>query len=171
MIKNIKKARIKFLLNSICPNYMLTLQLPYSHKAYKFERFRSHVKNIMKKIEKNLIGKKWNKHHYPFVIFYENKGGLEPWHAHILCNFTDKITGKTESSDNIETAISKADLMFRTCNGLKEGNESIDMDVSQLGTFESVYDAMNYCQKEVWHEDKDVYYQVRFEFSADMFGL
>ncbi len=171
MIQNIKKARIKFLINSIHPNYMLTLQLPYSCKAYKFERFRNHVKNIMKKIEKSLIGKKWNKHHYKFVIFYENKGGLEPWHAHILCNFTDKITGKVESFDNIETAISKADLVFRSCNGLKEGKEGIDIDVSQLETVESVYEAMNYCQKEIWHEDKAVDYQVRFEFSADIFGL
>lgn len=168
MKKSIKKSRIEFLASSLQPNYMLSLQLPHSCKAYKFERFRSYIKSIMKQVEKHLLDKKWNKHHYRFVVFYENKNGLDAWHAHILINCTDKTTGKTEKIGNIEKAITKANHVFRCDNGCKE---NIDVDISQLNSIKSVQSAIDYCQKEAWNENKPDNTDVRYEFSENLFSL
>ncbi len=168
MTKSLKRARIESIVNSIQPNYMITIQLPSAYKSKNLDRFRFNVKNIMQQIEKDLLGKSWHKHHYPFVICYENKNGLEPWHAHILCNFTDNKTGKIESFESIEKAINRANHTFRCSNGCKT---DLDVDVSLLDNIKSVHDAVNYCQKEVWNEEKSAAYQIRFEFSEDLFSI
>ena len=147
---------------------MITIQLPSAYKSKKLERFRFNIKNIMQQIEKDLLGKNWHKHHWPFVIFYENKNGLEAWHAHVLCNFTDRQTGETENHDDIEKAVCRANHTFRCSNGCKT---DLDVDVSLLDNIKSVQDAVNYCQKEVWAEEKNTEYQIRFEFSEDLFSL
>lgn len=168
MKKNLKRARVESIVNSIQPNYMITIQLPSAYKSKKLERFRFNIKNIMQQIEKDLLGKNWHKHHCPFVIFYENKNGLEAWHAHVLCNFTDRQTGETENHDDIEKAVCRANHTFRCSNGCKT---DLDVDVSLLDNIKSVQDAVNYCQKEVWAEEKNTEYQIRFEFSEDLFSL
>lgn len=168
MKKNLKIARIESIVNSIQPNYMITIQLPSAYRSKNLDRFRFTVKNIMQQIEKDLLGKNWHKHHNPFVIFYENKNGLEAWHAHVLCNFTDRQTGETENHYDIEKAVSRANHTFRCNNGCKT---DLDVDVSLLDNIKSVQDAVNYCQKEVWQEEKNTEHQIRFEFSEDLFSL
>lgn len=168
MKKNLKKARVESIVNSTQPNYMITIQLPSAQKSKKLDIFRFNVKKIVQQVEKELLGKKWYKHHYPFVIFYENKNGLEAWHAHVLCNFTDNKTGKIESYDNVEKAVSRANHTFRCSNGSKN---DLDIDVISLNTLQSVIAAVDYCQKEVWNEEKNAEYQMRFEFSEDLFSL
>lgn len=168
MKKNLKRARVESIVNSIQPNYMITIQLPPAYKSKKLERFRFNIKNIMQQVEKELLGKKWHKHHYRFIVFYENKNELEPWHAHILGNFTDNKTGKIESYDDIGNAVSRANHTFRCNNGCKT---DLDVDVSLLDNIKSVQDAVNYCQKEVWQEEKNTEHQIRFEFSEDLFSL
>lgn len=168
MKQNIKQSRITSIINVVKPNTMITLQLPPAYRSKNLDRFRFTVKNIMQQIEKDLLGKNWHKHHYPFVIFYENKNGLEAWHAHVLCNFTDRQTGETENHDDIEKAVCRANHTFRCSNGCKT---DLDVDVSLLDNIKSVQDAVNYCQKEVWAEEKNTEYQIRFEFSEDLFSL
>lgn len=168
MKKNLKRARVESIVNSIQPNYMITIQLPPAYKSKKLERFRFNIKNIMQQVEKELLGKKWHKHHYRFIVFYENKNELEPWHAHILGNFTDNKTGKIESYDDIENAVSRANHTFRCRNGSKN---DLDIDVISLTNSQSVIAAVDYCQKEVWQEEKSVERQIRFEFSEDLFSI
>ncbi len=168
MKQNIKRARIESIVNSIQPNYMITIQLPSAYKSKKLDRFRFNIKKIMQQVEKELLGKKWHKHHYRFIVFYENKNELEPWHAHILCNFTDNKTGKTECYDNIEKAVQRANHTFRCSNGCKT---DLDIDIISLTNPQSVIAAVDYCQKEVWQEEKNAESQIRFEFSEEIFSL
>ena len=70
--------------------------------------------------------------------------------------------------ENIEKAVCRANHAFRCNNGCKT---DLDVDVSLLDNIKSVQDAVNYCQKEVWAEEKNTEYQIRFEFSGDLFSL
>lgn len=168
MKKNLKRARIESILNVVQPTAMITIQLPPAYRSKNLDRFRFTVKNIMQQIEKDLLGKNWHKHHYRFIVFYENKNELEPWHAHILGNFTDNKNGKIESYDDIEKAVNRANHTFRCSNGSKN---DLDIDVISLTNTQSVIAAVDYCQKEVWQEEKSVERQMRFEFSEEIFSL
>lgn len=168
MKKNLKRARIESILNVVQPTAMITIQLPPAYRSKNLDRFRFTVKNIMQQIEKDLLGKNWHKHHYRFIVFYENKNELEPWHAHILGNFTDNKNGKIESYDDIEKAVNRANHTFRCRNGSKN---DLDIDIISLTNSQSVIAAVDYCQKEVWNEEKSAAPQERFEFSEEIFSL
>lgn len=163
-----KKTFTDFIINSLCPNCLITIQMPYTHKTKNFERFRSYVRVVMKKVEKDLLGKKWNKFHYRFIVFYENCNNLTTWHAHIICNFKNEHTGISETFDNIENACAQANHAFRTDYSSKK---DLEIHVSMLENIDQTEKAINYCQKELWHECLDKSSVIRMEFSDDIFSL
>ena len=67
------------------PTHFLTIRLPENWSNTDEFKSNSHLRMIMKIFERSLVGKHWNKHHLPFIVFSEN-GTSDDWHYHILLN-------------------------------------------------------------------------------------
>ena len=65
------------------PDYFLTIRLPKNQETRNFEDGKESLRLIMKKFEKRLLHRPWNKKHIPFIVFAELKS---TWHYHILLN-------------------------------------------------------------------------------------
>ena len=87
----------------ICkPTYFLTIRLPIKQETDNFEDGKESLRKIMKRFEKNLLHRPWNKHHIPFVAFAELKS---TWHYHILLN------SSSFTQDDIENALFSYDMI------------------------------------------------------------
>ena len=68
------------------PDYFLTIQLSKHRKTFNREKADKEVWRMLKKFEKEVIGRNWHRKHLPFVLFAENHHGRSTWHYHCLFN-------------------------------------------------------------------------------------
>lgn len=68
--------------NKIFSHY-LTVDLPMSVQHYNYDKAQIVLRNIVKRYEKELVGRHWNKHPVHFVGFAE-QGEHKIWHWHLL---------------------------------------------------------------------------------------
>lgn len=189
-VNTYQSALDSFVCHHIQPNCMLTIQLHKSEKTTDINVFEERVHFIMKSLEKALLGRHWNRKHYPFIVFFENNhdktalGGSytgtpaeqqlkressrRPWHAHILCNFTNPETGHILTKEELEVALNTVDNSYRCKYRRKKGP---DIHIGMLENQESVSRAVNYCTKELWCQFFHVDNPIRFKLSWKMFGL
>ena len=109
---------------------------------------------IMKIFERSLLGKHWNRHHLPFIVFAEN-GADTDWHYHILLN-QNNFTNQELQNAILATTI-KLKLPFYCL---------------RLDTIEKYLDTVEeYCSKEM-----KIYWNGKFDsdrmvLSHDLFYL
>ena len=88
----IKRELHKWIEGVYRPTHFLTVQLPEKHKSKSLDNSITHLRNIMIKFERYLLGRHWNRKHLPFIGFAE-RGLSQEWHFHLLFNhreFTDQ---------------------------------------------------------------------------------
>ena len=75
------------------PNLFISIQIPFEAKTEDMDAFMRQAWLIIKRAEKNLLGRYWVSKHYRFVGFCE-RGQDKTWHAHLLlaCHDRDKAT-------------------------------------------------------------------------------
>jgi len=89
------------------PTHFLTIRLPENWSNTDEFKSNSHLRMIMKIFERSLVGKHWNKHHLPFIVFSEN-GTSDDWHYHILLNqgkFTEQELQNAILKTNIKLGL------------------------------------------------------------------
>lgn len=136
------------------PTHFLTIRLPENWSNTDEFKSNSHLRMIMKIFERSLVGKHWNKHHLPFIVFSEN-GTSDDWHYHILLN-----QGKFTEQE-LQNAILKTNIKL----GLPGYCLELDLIEKHLDKVEK------YCTKEM-----KVYFDDRFDsdriiLSHDLFYL
>lgn len=77
------------------PNLFISLQLPFETKTDDRDCFERNLWLIVKRAEKNLLGRHWVGKHYRFVGFYE-LGRDDMWHAHLLMACPDRDQSEIE---------------------------------------------------------------------------
>ena len=188
-VKQYAKLMEIFVCDYIKPDCMITIQLHWAQKTRSIKEFETHIWFYMKSLEKALLGRRWNKHPYPFMLFYENgkdraeygghiyanpeeqqkkKNTKKPWHAHVLFNATNPLIGQKLTQEQLEEAIEQANRAYRSYfHRIKSPNIHITM----LETPESVQRTASYCTKELWcqffHPDNPI----RSKFSGQLFKL
>ncbi len=163
-----KKLLRDYIIEEIKPNYFISIQPPFDRKTQYIPQYEEETKFIMKQFEKALLGRRWNKHHFPFVIISENDTGKSTWHSHILGNFTNILTGQQIAQDQLEHAMDKADHSYRVKYGTKKG---INVKIDRLDNEQSVKKAASYCTKEIWCQFLYDSEPARSETSCVIFGL
>ncbi|MBR1606021.1 MAG: hypothetical protein IJ660_07965, partial [Alphaproteobacteria bacterium] len=81
----IKRELHKWIEGVYRPTHFLTVQLPEKHKSKSLDNSITHLRNIMIKFERYLLGRHWNRKHLPFIGFAE-RGLSQEWHFHLLFN-------------------------------------------------------------------------------------
>lgn len=167
-VNDYKRYLRDYITNTIQPNVFITIQPAFERKTTDAQQFTEEIKFILRLTEKNLLGKRWSKHHYPFVVCLENDHGKSTWHAHILGKFTNPFTGQPEPQGDIEQALEKANHSYRCKYGCKQ---DINTKVCMLDNATSVRKATSYCTKETWCQFLYDSEPVRSEKSSALFGL
>ena len=79
------------------PNLFLSIQIPFEAKTEDKDAFMRQVWLIVKRAEKNLLGRYWVSKHYRFVGFCEH-GQDVTWHAHMLLSCHDRAPSEVEAA-------------------------------------------------------------------------
>lgn len=124
------------------PTHLLTIRLPENWSGIDEFKSKSHLRMIMKIFERSLLGKYWNRHHLPFIVFAEN-GTDTDWHYHILLNqnnFTNQELQNAILATTIKLGLSfyclKLDLIEKYLDTVEEYC-SKEMKVYWNGKFDS----------------------------------
>ncbi len=72
--------------------FFISIQLPAHLKSSSLEKSSKSLKKIFKSLEKDLLGRRWHKHHIPFIIFAEKGTSAEEFHFHILMRDNNGVT-------------------------------------------------------------------------------
>ena len=64
-------------------SHYLVVDLPFNRKHYGFEQATEYLKIIVKRFEKELVGRHWNKKPVHFIAFVE-KGKFHIYHWNLL---------------------------------------------------------------------------------------
>lgn len=124
------------------PTHLLTIRLPENWSNADEFKSKSHLRMIMKIFERSLLGKHWNRHHLPFIVFAEN-GADTDWHYHILLNqnnFTNQELQNAILATTIKLGLSfyclKLDLIEKYLDTVEEYC-SKEMKIYWNGKFDS----------------------------------
>lgn len=79
------------------PNLFISIQIPFEAKTEDRDAFMRQVWLIVKRAEKNLLGRYWVSKHYRFVGFCE-RGQDKTWHAHLLLACHDRNKAAVEAA-------------------------------------------------------------------------
>lgn len=152
--ETVKEELNKWLTGIYKPTHLLTIRLPENWSNTDEFKSKSHLRMIMKIFERSLLGKHWNRHHLPFIVFAEN-GADTDWHYHILLN-QNNFTNQELQNAILATTI-KLKLPFYCL---------------RLDTIEKYLDTVEeYCSKEM-----KIYWNGKFDsdrmvLSHDLFYL
>lgn len=127
------RNEIESWVNSLKPNYVLTVQFPPKEQSTSYDISQNKLKSVMGKLEYHLRGKEWQENHIPFIAFCET-GKLKTYHYHIF------FYGSRIKSKRMDAALAK--VFIRT--GYTVENMYLDPDFT-LGT-------PNYCTKQIYSD-------------------
>lgn len=140
--ETVKQELNKWLTGIYKPTHLLTIRLPENWSVIDEFKSKSHLRMIMKIFERSLLGKHWNRHHLPFIVFAEN-GADTDWHYHILLNqnnFTNQELQNAILATTIKLGLSfyclKLDLIEK-CLDTVEEYCSKEMKIYWNGKFDS----------------------------------
>lgn len=154
---SIKQKTFKTLtdwIKSFNNTHFLTLRLPENLQTANFEVSKKHLKDIMAKFERNLLGRHWSRKHLPFICFAE-KGQSDCWHYHILFNAGDLTTEQLETALNETSKHFKLALYSFNLQQIKETEDYTNF----------------YCVKEIKIKENGKFNSDRIILSAELFGL
>lgn len=153
-LPTIKKGLKNWILEKYQPTHFLSIRLPKNWASENLSNSLSHLQLIMKTFEKKLLGRHWNRHHFPFIAFAEKGVGFE-WHYHILFNH-EKFT-----KQDLQNAI------LYTTGILKLPAYCLDLKLieNQPDT------VIAYCIKEMKIYDNNSFNSDRIILSHDLFQL
>lgn len=140
--EGVKQKLNEWLTGVYKPTHLLTIRLPENWSSVDEFKSKSHLRMIMKIFERSLLGKYWNRHHLPFIVFAEN-GADTDWHYHILLNqskFTNQELQNAILATTIKLGLSfyclKLDLIEKYLDTV-EGYCSKEMKIYWNGKFDS----------------------------------
>ncbi len=143
-----------WILKKYQPTHFLSIRLPKNWASENLSNSLKHLQLIMKIFEKKLLGRHWNNHHIPFIVFAEKGVGLE-WHYHILFNH-----GKFTEQDLQNAILSTTGILKLPtyCLDLKPIENQPDTVIA-------------YCIKEMKIYDNNSFDSDRMILSHDLFSL
>ena len=134
--------------------HFFTIRLPFLAYTTNFDKAEGHLRKIVKRFEKSLLGCHWKRYPLHFVGFAE-RGRFGLWHWHLLL-LAEKFTTEQLLEAMIETRyymeLSKHDLDL----------QPIDRTPGHLN---------GYCMKEIWADNNGHFDSDRFIFSWDLLNL
>lgn len=149
--KSVRKE-IESWVNSLKPNYVLTVQFLPQEQTTDYDISQSKLKSVMGKLEYYLRGKKWQENHVPFIAFCET-GKLKTYHYHIF------FYGSRIKPKRLDEALAK--VFMRT--GYTVENMYLDPDFTP--------GAPNYCTKQIYSDTSKHFDTINLITSEQLFDI
>lgn len=106
-------------------SHYLVIDLPMNRKHYDFEKATKYLKTIVKRFEKELVGRHWNKHPVHFLGIAES-GDFHIWHWNLLLEASTYTDTELQNAVKSTTNYMKLDIKTMDLQPINQTKEVLN---------------------------------------------
>ena len=140
------------------PTHFISIQMPFEAKTTDIEAFTKGLHYLLRRAQRELLGRYWVSKHYRFIIAFEN-GRSGNWHAHMLFSCPDRTIYE------IRNAFDKAGTDYRK---QRRTRDIPNIDIRPITN--NLNRVVKYCTKEAVLGQHGRFSSERIDMSENMFN-